>query len=177
MRLFTAIEIPVEVKLRLTELLEDFRPAAKLSWSPADNLHVTTKFIGEWPDTRLDVVKEALMGVTGKAGFQVSVRGLGWFPNSRNPRVFWAGVEAGPELAALAKSTDEAMAAIGVPGEEREYQPHLTLARRRKPVPVEELRKRVDAVASTEFGSFAVSSFSLFLSAAGKYTRLQEYHL
>ena len=49
MRLFTAIDIPEEIKTRLRLLVDRLRSTAKLSWSPVANLHVTTKFIGEWP--------------------------------------------------------------------------------------------------------------------------------
>jgi RNA 2',3'-cyclic 3'-phosphodiesterase len=175
MRLFTAIEIPADIKGRLQDLAAHLRPLAKLSWSPVENLHVTTKFIGEWPEDRLQVVKDTLAEVAVPRGFEIAVQGLGWFPNARNPKVFWAGIESGPELAALAKATESALASIGVPVEDREYHPHLTLARRRNPVPIEGLRKTVESMPAPKLGSFHPSSFILYLSAAGKYTKLQEY--
>src|SRR6266481_4904328 len=115
MRLFTAIDIPVEVKDKLRALLSHLRPLAKLNWSPAENLHLTTKFIGEWPEPRVDEIKRALSGVRAVGEIKIAVRGLGWFPNARNPRVFWAGVAAGDALKTLARDTEEAVARIGVP--------------------------------------------------------------
>ena len=50
MRLFTAIDISVEVREELRRLLNRLRPLAKLNWSPVENMHITTKFIGEWPE-------------------------------------------------------------------------------------------------------------------------------
>ena len=54
MRLFTALDIPEDVRGALGTAVERWKPLAKISWSPIDNLHITTKFIGEWPEARLD---------------------------------------------------------------------------------------------------------------------------
>ena len=48
MRLFTAIAIPRRVLDNLARLLKELRPLAPVHWSPVENLHVTTKFIGEY---------------------------------------------------------------------------------------------------------------------------------
>lgn|SRR5690242_7717891 len=177
MRLFTGIEIPEEIKARLRALVDRLRPAAKLSWSPVDNLHVTTKFIGEWPEQRLPELKRALAEVARPGLIQIAVRGLGFFPNPKNPRVFWAGIESGAGLAQLARDTEQRLEPMGVKVEDREFHPHLTLARRRTPVPLDALRKALEAVTSTDFGSFTAASFFLYLSASGRYTKLQEFPL
>ena len=194
MRLFTAIEIPAGVKDNLRALLERLRPLAKLNWTREDNLHITTKFIGEWPEARLDDLKRAIAGVGSRGSLRgsgrpigVSIRGTGWFPNARHPRVLWAGVMAGEDLRQLAHATEDAVAAIGVPKEDRQYSPHLTLARIRADVPPEDLRKvevlrkaldSPDAASEpAEFGSFRATGFYLYLSAAGEYTKLAEFQL
>ena len=176
MRLFVAIDIPAEVKLNLRALLDRLRPLAKLKWSPVDNMHVTTKFIGEWPPARLEDMKTALAAIPGEA-IRIEVRGLGWFPNSRRPRVFWAGVHAGEPLQELARATEQAAAQLGVPGEDRQYSPHLTLARIQDRVPLDGLRQAVAALESHSFGAFSAAAFYLYLSEAGKYTRLAEFPL
>ncbi|HEY1758836.1 MAG TPA: RNA 2',3'-cyclic phosphodiesterase [Bryobacteraceae bacterium] len=175
MRLFTAIDIPTEITSRLTALVDRLRSLAKLSWSPTEHLHVTTKFIGEWPETRLIEVERALSSVPCPGPIEIAVRGLGWFPNHRDPRVFWAGVESGPGLRKLAQETEKSLAAIGVPVEERDYHPHLTLARRRVPVPLDRLRQELARIPSQDFGCFRAESFFLYLSKAGKYSKLNEF--
>src|ERR1700693_2408083 len=50
MRLFTAIDLPPEVTGRLDGLIAKLRPLARIRWSPAANLHITTKFVGQWPE-------------------------------------------------------------------------------------------------------------------------------
>jgi 2'-5' RNA ligase len=181
MRLFVAIDIPDEIKTRLRAFVDRLRPTAKLSWSPVDNLHVTTKFIGEWPEARLSELKEALAAVPKPGQVDIAVRGLGWFPNAKNPRVFWAGIEARESLKALAEDTERRLAALGVPAEERGFHPHLTLARRRDPVPLDNLRQTLarqeQDPSHRDFGAFSAASFVLYLSAGGRYTKLQEFPL
>jgi len=206
MRLFTAIEISADVKDRLRALLDRLRPTVKpgmLNWTRVDNLHITTKFIGEWPEARLDELKRTLESVrspgeiarVGSPGepersrsqgyIDVHISGLGWFPNDRRPRVLWAGVRKSEPLNALAHATEEAVRAIGVAREidsreSRDYSPHLTLARIRERVPEEalgRLRGAIDSLESTQFGSFRATDFHLYLSAGGRYTRLAQFGL
>src|SRR5579862_9205818 len=134
MRLFTAIDIPTDLTEALRSFVSRLRPTAKISWSPVENLHVTTKFIGEWPEQRLNEMKRTLASVPVSGSIEVAVKGLGWFPDSHRPRVFWAGVDGGEALRTLARATEGAVAELGVPFEKRDYSPHLTLARIRETV-------------------------------------------
>lgn len=174
MRLFTAIELPAEMVEKLSAFLTRLCPLANLRWTEVANLHITTKFIGEWPEARIEEVKTALRGVTRTGPIRISVRGVGWFPDLRRPHVFWAGVDGGEPLQKLARTTEEAVAALGVPAEPRVYSPHLTLARVKYAVPLEELLK---AAGDPDFGTFQVSSFFLYLSSNGKYSKLAEFPL
>jgi RNA 2',3'-cyclic 3'-phosphodiesterase len=177
MRLFVAIDIPADVSDNLRALLDRLKPLAKLAWSPLNNLHITTKFIGEWPEARLEEMTTALAAASTPGAIDIEIRGLGWFPNPRRPRVFWAGVEAGEPLRVLARSTEQAAAKLGVPVEDRPYSPHLTLARIKSPVPLQPLCEAVSTRESESFGRFRASAFYLYLSASGRYTRLKEFAL
>ena len=70
--------------------------------------------------------------------------------------------------------TEEAVATLGVPAEPRAYSPHLTLARVRYAVPLDDLIK---AAGDPDFGAFQASSFFLYLSSNGKYSKLAEFPL
>jgi 2'-5' RNA ligase len=177
MRLFTAIDISADVMEGIRTLLDRLRPLAKINWSPVENLHITTKFIGEWPETGLEDMKRTLAAIPLPPAVNVEVRGLGWFPNPSHPRVFWAGVEGGQPLQALAQTTEQAVAGLGVPVEQRPYSPHLTLARIKDRVPLESLRTAVAAAEAKSFGTFHPPAFYLYLSAGGKYTKLAEFPL
>jgi 2'-5' RNA ligase len=174
MRLFTAIDLPEEMLEKLGAFLGRLRPLAKLRWTAMENLHITTKFIGEWPEARIDEMKTALREVKQTDPISISVRGVGWYPDQRRPHVFWAGVEASEPLANLAQATEQAVAAIGVPVDTRAYSPHLTLARVKYAVPLDDV---IQAAGDPDFGAFQVSSFNLYVSENGKYSKLAEFPL
>ena len=179
MRLFTAISLPQEILLRLDRLMAALRPEALIKWSPLDNLHITTKFIGEWPEAKMDDLHEALAEAAPRIPFTVEIAGLGWFPNERAPRVLWVGVNGGAPLSTLAKDTDERLLPLGIPHEDREFSPHLTLARIKSPVPLRGLREKVQQMQPAHIGKFEVSNFALFRSDPGSnasiYRKLREF--
>jgi 2'-5' RNA ligase len=179
MRLFTAIDLPPEVAARLDALIAKLRPVAQIGWSPAANLHITTKFIGQWPDARLPQLQQALAGLEARAPIPISVSGLGFYPDPKSPRVFWAGVKAPLGLADLAEDIDEALSKLGVAPETRAYSPHLTLARIKEPRGLSAFRKEVERLGEPDFGSFAADRFLLYLSKPGPsgsvYTKLSEF--
>ncbi len=181
MRLFAGIDLPYETRRNLELLLQMLRPKADLQWSPPSNLHVTTKFIGEWPEEDLDILKEALAEIPVPGEFRIDIQGLGWFPNERNPRVFWAGIRAGEPLMQLARATEEACEQAGVPREDRPYSPHLTLARIRRPVDLSSLRKALEGLPSDHFGRFTATHFHLYESklrpGGSIYTKLASFPL
>jgi 2'-5' RNA ligase len=176
MRLFTAIDLPREIVDRLDALISELRPLARIRWSPASNLHITVKFIGRWPDERVEELKSALAGLPGRAPVPIRISGLGYFPNLKSPRVFWAGVDASPDLARLAAETDVALEKLGVEPEKRRYSPHLTLARIAEPAQARRLPRDSDA---RDFGAFTADRFYLYLSephpSGSVYTKLSEF--
>lgn len=181
MRLFTAIDLPSEVITTLEELLHRLTPFAQINWSPPRNLHITTKFIGEWSEERLAELKAALAGLPGRAPIPISIERLGFFPNPHSPRVFWAGIHGGDELAALAHDTEAALIPLGVVKEERAYSPHLTLARIKTPGKQPALLQAVAKLPSLEFGRFVADRFYLYHSrtapSGSVYTKLAELDL
>lgn len=178
MRLFTAIDISEDALSTLERLIDRLRPTARIKWSPAGNLHITTKFIGEWPEERLEEVKAALSALAPRTPFAVKIAKLGYFPNPHSPRVFWAGIEA-PGVADLARDTERTLAPLGIPEERRAFSPHLTLARIKEPVPMSGLLQAVAKLPSVEFGDFTVDRFYLYQSRlmpqGSVYTQLADF--
>jgi len=175
MRLFTALELESEVARKVQELVLKLRPLARIRWSPPENLHITTKFIGEWPQERIGELREHMPAEARE--IEVPVRGLGFFPNDRFPRVFFAGVTSAPELESLAKATDEAMAEIGVPRDKHPFRPHVTLARIPESVRLHGLRDRIAQLGNVDFGQFRAREFSLFESRNPRYLKLESFPL
>jgi 2'-5' RNA ligase len=181
MRLFTGLDLSPEVAASLERLLEQLKPSAPIKWSPPRNLHITTKFIGEWTEQRLEELQAAFRELPAPPPIAIAIERLGFFPNPHAARIFWAGVKAGDGLPALARATDDATAALGVAKEMRPYSPHLTLARIANPGRLPGLLSAVAALPSLEFGAFMADRFFLYRSQTGPagsvYTKLAEFPL
>lgn len=180
MRLFTGLDLPADLVARLDQLLDRLRPTARIQWSPPANLHITTKFIGEWPEPRLEELKSALGALEPRPPISVHIRKVGFFPNPHAPRVFWCGIEA-PGLEALAAATDRATAALGIPRETRAFSPHLTLARIKERLNLQPLREAIASLPSLDFGEFVGAGFYLYESSlrpgGSVYTKLAKWKL
>lgn len=178
MRLFTALDLAPAVAANLERLLQQLRPSARTQWSPPANLHITTKFIGEWPDQRLAELKTALAALPAREAIPVRIHHLGFFPNPHAPRVFWCGIDA-PGLPELAAETDRATAALGVAKETRPFSPHLTLARIKERLDLQPLRETIAGLPELEFGDFVAPRFYLYQSqlrpGGSLYTKLAEF--
>ncbi len=131
MRIFIALDIDSAIRERIARFLggvKNFAPDAK--WVGPETFHITLKFIGEQSADEVERIKSVLRDVEASP-FDVAFRGCGFFPNAKSARVFWVGIQAGEQLAALAAKVDAATASLGIPREEHGFKPHLTLARAR----------------------------------------------
>jgi RNA 2',3'-cyclic 3'-phosphodiesterase len=194
MRLFIALDIDGAIRERIARFeqgVTEFAPDAR--WQKPESLHVTLKFIGEQPEPAVDGIKQALSTIPA-GPIDIQFRSYGFFPTAKYARVFWIGIEAGPQLAALAAVIDEKMSSLGIPKEERAFSPHLTLARgagrsgspRRNKTDApnrvfQRLQGKLAAQPTPEFGTMTAREFFLYqsqLSPKGsKYTKLARFNL
>ena len=141
LRSFLAVTLPPPVGDAAQVVLEDARKVLgdRVRWTPAGNLHLTLKFLGDVPPDALPrLLARAQAKLAGVAPFEAALGGVGAFPSAREARVLWLGVTRGVrELAKLARKLDAAASAVGVPRDRRPYRAHLTLCRLREPGRVE----------------------------------------
>ena len=98
MRLFVAVDIDDAIRERISRFLEGVRGfAEEARWVRPESLHVTLKFIGEKSEEEVEKIK-CVLGTIEAGTFEMSIRGYGFFPSARAPRVFWVGIEGGPEI-------------------------------------------------------------------------------
>ncbi len=129
MRIFIALDIDEAIRHRIARFIDGVRGfAPDARWVRPESLHITLKFIGETAPENMDQIKEALKAVEAHA-IEMNIRGSGFFPGAKSPRVFWLGIEAGPSLAALASTVDDRVASLGIAKQDHPFSPHLTLAR------------------------------------------------
>jgi len=179
MRLFTALDLPPEIRLKLEGTVSGLRAETPIHWSPPENLHITTKFVGEWPEEHLDSVGNTLAKLTRFAPFEVAIRNFGWFPNVGAPKVLWVGVHSGDALEKLAAATEECLAKLGIARDPRPYSPHLTLARIKNSAALADLRAQVEKLQPADLGAFTAGGFHLYRSEPGPnssvYQKLRSY--
>jgi 2'-5' RNA ligase len=163
MRAFIAIDLPPEIRNELARWQTTLRAlCTDARWTRPEGIHLTLKFLGEITDKQVGLVTEALAGLGAFQRFSVEIKSFGFFPDSRRPRVFWAGVAAPPDLAQFARRVDDAMEKVGFPREQRAFSPHLTLARFREPRPQPALRDAVEKQAGLLLGQLEVAEFFLY---------------
>ena len=135
-RSFIAIELPEEVRQRLARLRNELERDEHrfVKWVNPEGVHLTLKFLGNIPATRVKEVARAMEGATqGISPFHLQISGLGVFPSLTQVRVFWVGVGGEMDkLSRLQQNIDSALGALGFAREERSFVPHLTLARIRQ---------------------------------------------
>ena len=88
MRLFIAVTIDADVVARMLKALTRFAsvataPRARVRWVPADQLHVTVRFIGEASETQAANIATALGPALPLERSELVFRGLGVFPEAR----------------------------------------------------------------------------------------------
>ncbi|HXX01031.1 MAG TPA: RNA 2',3'-cyclic phosphodiesterase [Candidatus Acidoferrales bacterium] len=194
MRLFIALDIDEAIRERIARFMDGVRGFAENArWVQPESLHLTLKFIGEQPEAAVEQIKQALGTIRASAA-EIQFRGYGFFPTPKSARVFWVGMESGPQLATLAKAIDDQTASLGIPKEERAFSPHLTLARggggsgsprwRKGDGPnrtFQQLQEKLSALPAPEFGTMTAREFFLYqsqLSPKGsKYTKLARFEL
>ena len=152
MRAFVALDLPAEARHALEAAIQQLRAAVPrgVRWVDPAGIHLTLKFLAA-----LEVQQTAdVLAAVGRAAdcatpFQLRLDSLGTFPNSRQPRVLWAGVAGDlATLRSLQERVEQEVSTLGLPQEQREFSPHLTLGRVREDAPAS-VRAQIGAALAT----------------------------
>jgi 2'-5' RNA ligase len=182
-RAFIAVDLPKEIKMEIDKMIAGFRQTdAGIRWVKAANLHLTLRFLGNIPEQSIQPLAENIRGEVGGLGsFEMSLSGLGGFPNLRRPRVIWVGTGTGTEkLKELAVGVEKAAVESGFGIGDKPFSSHLTIGRVKYPKGLDRLLGQIE---KTEYDSkpFDVGEVVVFrsdLSPAGpKYTKLEAVSL
>lgn len=147
MRLFFCVELAEEVREALSRVAEGCRRLlGPGSWVPPENYHLTVRFLGEVPEEKLPQLLEAGKKIAAQAKpFVLRLDTFGGFPQPKAARVLWVGPRAdAPDFRRLCQQMEEAVQALGFPGEKKEALPHVTLARFKSPKDLGEVLARVN---------------------------------
>ncbi len=183
-RSFLAIELPKPILRKIEEVQGDLRSThADVRWVNPEKIHLTLKFFGNIEESRIGPIFISIEEpIRNTPTFSLNVRGVGAFPNLKNPRVIWMGLVHGREvLISFQKQIEIQLEKIGFQPEDRPFHPHLTLGRMKSSRGKEELVGRMERHKEEEFGDLQVERVVLFrsdLKPSGPiYTPLKEMKL
>ena len=156
-RSFICIEIPQEIISYIGTVQHHLRSTARgVRWTRPEGIHLTLKFLGDVAVDRIELIAQAVaVAVANTPVFTVILDRLGFFPNSRRPKVIWVGLkDPSNQLAACQSGIEKVLVPLGFPAEERRFSPHLTLARIKNPNESSDLisqmgRQKIDALEFT----------------------------
>lgn len=168
-RSFIAIPLSAEVRRNAARLLSKLsQDEDGIKWVPADNLHLTLKFLGEVDNTEIPGVCAVVGQVCREyQPFQLCFAGTGGFPDIDRPRVVFAGVDdVTGSLCRLVGQLESELADSGFKREQRDYRPHLTLGRTRSGSrrARDEVVERLKRLSETELGTMIVDRIQIFAS-------------
>jgi 2'-5' RNA ligase len=137
-RLFVAIELTASIRARVQahiDRLSHTVPDARASWAREENLHLTLKFLGDTPVSKVAALSTAIERAAAKVSpFDANVGGCGAFPLRGQPRVLWLGIgDPTGSVMKLFYALEDECDQAGFSRAERPFHPHLTVARLRQP--------------------------------------------
>jgi len=187
-RSFIAIELPDGLKEELSQLQSRLKSGSQLSvkWVDPYGVHLTIKFLGNVAADKLGEITEAIEKAAGKISpFHLEVKELGAFPNLRRVQVVWVGMSGElDKLIQLHQRIESNLVPLGFAPESRPFSPHLTVARFRGRVSLDERQRFGQVIANTDFESvhaIEVDAISLMRSQLTKegaiYSRINSVEL
>jgi 2'-5' RNA ligase len=167
MRTFIAIEVPDETRKEMIEAQRRLKGSGvEASWLRPEGIHLTLKFLGEVPETRITEIMNGIRNsVQEIAPFRLGIGGIGTFPGPKNARVVWIGLSGDTEtLKRLQAGVEDAMARLGLKRDDRPFTPHLTIGRIRYIRSRDRWLKTLEEIRDVKLPGFDVTSIRLMKS-------------
>jgi 2'-5' RNA ligase len=167
LRIFLALDLDDDIRSGLIRIRDKIDlGGAKVKWVDPEQLHITLKFLGDIADDTVRQVHLVAQQVARQMSpFKFRVRNVLCVPSGGPVRMFWAGVEdAGDSMKSLHGVLDEAMGGLNFRREDREFSPHITLARVKFAPNPQQIRRTVQAVSGADFGVQLVEELVVYSS-------------
>jgi len=184
-RIFIAINPPQDIKENLA-LYQEKWPEFPVRWAKKGNLHITLLFVGHINDEELFEISKIVKQAADRHGsFPINLDKICYGPPGKMPpRMIWALGEKSKEFSELRNDLEKSLAScpqISISTEEKEFCPHITLARIRKwewqRVEPEE-RPQIEQDLDLHFSADSVEIMESELKRGGaKYTVLESHNL
>ena len=131
MRMFIALDLPLEVKNYIYSKIKDMINTFDLKWVDYHLYHITLKFLGDIRENEIDEINIKLNEISKKYNaFSLRLKSLGKFPvYGKEIHVLWVGIDKNEELENLAKDIQMSFKDYG---DNKPFSPHITIARNKK---------------------------------------------
>ncbi len=163
MRLFLALLLDEQTRRFFNDLTDSLKEIERVSWTRAENFHVTLKFLGAVDAQAATSLTKRLKEVDSFRPLCLRPMGLQCFPERGPIRVITAGLSGDlEELRRLHQQIEDICLAGGFPNEARPFRAHVTLGRPREALRASERERLTDRVAGRFPGpEFIIHSFAL----------------
>jgi len=179
-RLFIALEIPEDIRKRISELRKEaVSGSSDLKWEPPDKIHLTLKFIGEVEDDSVGSITDSLSFLGEYVRLNCKLTKFGFFFRNKNPQILWIGLWVDGILVNIVEQLNNKLTKFNIPIEGKKFKPHLTLLRIKKRFPEEWVTKFENfIIPEINFTSNSIMLIkSELLPESSKYTVLKKFNL
>lgn len=162
MRAFLAVDVDPHLTYKIVEIQKQLAEAnANVKLVEQENLHFTFKFLGDiTPEKTETIIEMTEENIKDYSPFNITINGMGAFPNRDYIRVIWLGVEHPGAFSKVQRELDNAFASLGFK-KERSYIPHLTIGRVKGTQNKDELAAIVQKLENIEVGTMNIDRLTL----------------
>lgn len=187
-RLFVAIPVPAAIRSEMVRVQHELQPLAPrgvVRWTKPEQFHLTLRFLGDVSSDHVAGLQESLRtACSGVRVMHLRAQGVGFFPNTRSPRVIWTGITDGDNrLVDFQRKIEGAVQPFSAgPGGER-FAGHVTLGRfkQAKQLDINVLTASAETMKDRKFGEWTVLEIEIIrselLATGSRYTLLASIRL
>lgn len=181
-RLFIAIILPNSAKNYLYKITSDLNRRDKdIRAIPAENVHLTLKFLGDTPTDKIHKIAEAVKKTAGsfdKFTYEISDN-LGAFPGFNSARILFVPVSDGKVMIQkIFNNLEDNLSKIKIKKEGRNFICHITVARIREKKNIGETVKDLKLEYREKLLCSKLTLFESVLRSSGaEYIILEEFEL
>ena len=127
-RTFISIDIPVTDEI--AGALDDLKRTENVRPVPKQQMHLTLKFLGDQDERKVERLCSSLRdALSGTGPFDITVEGIGAFPDMKHPKVVWLGIKDPELLIGLADKVDSVVKGLKLKADDKRFSPHITVGR------------------------------------------------
>ncbi|MFC7061472.1 RNA 2',3'-cyclic phosphodiesterase [Halobacillus seohaensis] len=128
---FIGIPIDESLRYKFEEWQDELRKQMNYKvWTHPEDFHITLKFLGACQKEQIEEWIFKLKSESWPSPFSLQLGPASFFGNEKHPRVFHVDIKTSNSLTTMKRIVERNGTELGFPTENREYSPHVTLAKK-----------------------------------------------